>query len=178
MSKYKKNAQKAVKPQVQKSSNTVTTAQSVNVHHCNVLNASQARAGFALKQVKKYKTDLDDKNLKEFKSYVQALPAMVQINGLGQAIAFCRSHYTATDTNKKGAKAYKALYDIINIWLCDSDFAVYSQGCDLLEAIIGNDMHKYRLAQAELQHLLTWLKKMTLALVDIPEDEKSPDKGV
>jgi CRISPR type III-B/RAMP module-associated protein Cmr5 len=93
------------------------------------------------------------------------------MNGLGQSIAFCRSKYTAQDTSKNGAKAYKTLYVIIQEWLCNGDFAIFNKGDDLLEAIVSNDMHKYRLAQSELQDLLSWLKKATLALVEISEED-------
>ena len=128
--------------------------------------ASQQRAAYALSSINDMKEVLNSEQQKAFKSYVQALPAMIQMNGLGQAIAFYRSHFTATDKSKKGAVAYAKLYDILAQWLCgDKALAIYSKG-DLLEHIVNHDMHQYRLAQSELQSLLVWLKKMSVALID------------
>jgi CRISPR-associated protein Cmr5 len=134
-------------------------------------NASQQRAAYALKSVNSMISELEPSAQKEFKSYVQGLPAMVQMNGLGQAIAFYRSHFTETDKSKKGAVAYAKLYAILSGWLCgDNPLAVYPLSDDLLDAIVSHDQYKYRLAQSELQSLLVWLKSMSVALIEVPEE--------
>ena len=168
MSKQKKESAKSPSQPVQATKSTATLKK---VNKLGNRNASQERAAFAMTSVKSVIATLDEKQQKEFKSYVQGLPAMVQMNGLGQAIAFYRSHFTLTDKTKKGAAAYSALYDILNDWLCgDMPLSVYPKG-DLLDCIVSHDMHDYRLAQSELQSVLVWLKNMTVALVEVSDEE-------
>lgn len=120
----------------------------------------QARARFALKWLEKAASDERIRN-SELKSYTRRLPAMIRINGFGQALAFYRA---------KGAKspAYQALYDLVQGWLCKSH-GLFPDQTDLLAAITTHNQHQYRLAQAETQALLQWAKKFAEAM--IAEDE-------
>lgn len=110
----------------------------------------QQRAAFALKQVK---AALADANIsaKEFKSQAESFPAMIRMNGLGQAAAFYFS---------KGG-AHGKLYKLLSDWLKES--AQPYEDKDLLERIATGDMHAYRLAQAEALLLLDWVKKFAKA---------------
>ncbi|MDP5134275.1 MAG: type III-B CRISPR module-associated protein Cmr5 [Paraglaciecola sp.] len=92
---------------------------------------------------------------KQLRAYLQSLPAMIQINGFGQAIAFYKSH----PASKKGGKAYQAIYTWLSKWL--NEQKIFSG--DLMQAICTNDMAKYQLATAETQALLVWLKKFARA---------------
>lgn len=113
----------------------------------------QERARFALEKVEKARSD--SVNEKEFKAYASQLPAMIHMNGLGQAAAFFRS---------KGG-THQKLYDILSEWLCQ-DGKPYSRNEDLLHGITREDMHHYRLAQAEAQALMDWVKKFAKAYMD------------
>ncbi len=120
----------------------------------------QKRAKYALEQVNEaIKSGV---NQKEFKAYAANLPAMIHINGLGQAAAFFKSK---GDTHEK-------LYEILSNWLCGSDKTPYVStqpysGCkNLLEGITTKDMHQYRVAQAEAQALMDWVKKFAKAFMD------------
>ena len=131
-------------------------------------NIEQQRANYALQEVKRVLLKLTDKDeQKEFKSYVTSMPAMIQMNGLGQAVAFYRSKFKE---GGKGASAYKELYTIIEQWLCSAEYpaSVYDE-YDLLQGITKNDMQQYRIAQSELQKLLVWMKKMVAAFIDSEE---------
>ncbi len=111
----------------------------------------QERAKFALDHVMSDSRD-PNVNVKEYKSYAHALPAMIHINGLGQAAAFYKA---------KG-DMHQRLYQLLSDWLKQAGQPY--QGCDdLLEGITQQDMHKYRLAQAEAQALMDWVKKFTSA---------------
>jgi len=110
----------------------------------------QERAKYALHCVK---TDAEKEISKsEYKSYAASLPAMIHMNGLGQAMAFYYS---------KG-KTHKYLYDLLSNWLC-KDSQPYGGYNDLLDGIVNGDMHSYRLAQAESQALMDWVKKFAKA---------------
>ena len=113
----------------------------------------QQRAAHALQCVKAYADKYTDKKEhSEYKSYAAALPAMIHMNGLGQAAAFFKS---------KGG-AHQALYQLLSDWLCaeDKPFSTYN---DLLLGITHADMQTYRLAQAEAQALMDWVKKFAKA---------------
>lgn len=114
----------------------------------------QQRARFALGRVQNAASHLDTKHQAKYQSYASALPAMIHINGLGQAAAFYKS---------KG-DTHKLIYDLLSEWLTDKKYnQVYAGKGDLIEAITTQDMHKYRLAQAEAQALMDWVKKFAKA---------------
>lgn len=107
----------------------------------------QQRAAFAWKQVK----DVPVSEREDFKRQAESFPAMIRMNGLGQATAFYFS---------KGG-AHKRLYCLLSAWLKEPGQPYY--GKELLDGITGNDMHAYRLAQAEALLLLDWVKKFAKA---------------
>ncbi len=118
----------------------------------------QVRAKIALEQVqktlKKYKDKPEQK--KKFKARASNLPAMIAMNGLGQAAAFCKS---------KGDKdAYDDIYAVLNEWLTHKDQPYH--GKELITGITTNDMHTYRQAQAEALAYLSWVKKFASAYID------------
>ncbi len=117
----------------------------------------QQRAKYALERVIEAAKDKEIHS--EYKSYASNLPAMIHMNGLGQAAAFFRA--------KKGT--HLELYKVLSEWLC-KDQQPY-QGCkDLLEGITTKDLHHYRLAQAEAQMLMDWVKKFAKAYMTGDED--------
>ena len=97
---------------------------------------------------------MSDKDKKEFKSYASSLPAMIQMNGLGQAAAFYFSQ----------GKIYKKLYDILSHWLTQPG-QPYAGSGDLLAGITQQEMGPYFVAQAEALLLLDWVKKFAKAYV-------------
>ena len=113
----------------------------------------QERAKYALEQVQAAVRN-SEVNDKEFKSYAAGLPAMIQVNGLGQAAAFYFSQ----------GKTYRKLYEILSCWLTRAG-QPYAGKTDLLEGITQQDMHDYRVAQAEALLLLDWVKKFAKAYV-------------
>lgn len=131
----------------------------------------QQRAKYALDEVK---TALDrGVNKKEYKSYASSLPAMIHMNGLGQAAAFFKSKGNSSPT-------HAALYTLLSNWLCSHDDDLKKKqempkqpyaGCaNLLEGITTKDMHAYRLSQAEAQALMDWVKKFAKAFMITEED--------
>lgn len=111
----------------------------------------QQRAKYALKRVQDAAHD-SKVDKAEYKSYASALPAMIHMNGLGQAAAFYKS---------KG-ETHEMIYDLLSGWLTQAN-QPYSNNKDLIAAIAENDMHRYRLAQAEAQALMDWVKKFAKA---------------
>lgn len=125
-----------------------------------VQTAQQRRAKWALEKVEDARNS--GVSRKEYKSYASAFPAMIQMNGLGQAAAFYRSKGAGNDAKDI---AYRSLYDLLSGWLtqCGQPY----DGCnDLLADITSRDMHAYRLAQAEALTLLDWMKKFAKAYME------------
>lgn len=114
----------------------------------------QERAKFALEHVEKARNN-PDTHQKEYLSYAANLPAMIHTNGLGQAAAFFKS---------KGG-THEQLYQLLSEWLTNDDQPL-SDYNDLLEGIVDSDMQTYRLAQAESQALMDWVKKFAKAFMD------------
>ncbi|MDM8561247.1 type III-B CRISPR module-associated protein Cmr5 [Candidatus Parabeggiatoa sp. HSG14] len=121
----------------------------------------QQRAAFALEGVEKAREELDEKQRKEYKSHVSALPFMIHANGLGQAAAFYKSK--CADSKGKKKLDYLLLYQLLSDWLSQDDqpFA----GMDLLEGITKEDMHAYITAQAEAMVFMSWVKKFATAFM-------------
>jgi len=95
-----------------------------------------------------------------FLSYVNALPAAIRTNGLGQAMATERA-------GSKDDKGHGKLYKALNDWLCrDDSWAPYPRGMDLIEAIVKNGEAHYLRAQAEALAYLVWLKKFARAQLE------------
>ena len=97
----------------------------------------QQRAAFALAKVQAILLEMEQRNdlkaPKELRSYAAGFPAMIQINGLGQAAAFYRSQ----------GKTYQLLYDLLSEWLTRQR-QIFGPSTDLLEGICSSDMHSYR----------------------------------
>lgn len=127
----------------------------------------QQRAAYALERVEQDR----DKHMSEkgflsaYKSYASGLPAMIQMNGLGQAAAFYRSKSAGRDSK---ALAYGCLYGLLSDWLTVSG-QPYSAHSDLLRGVTTEDMRTYMLAQSEAQALLDWVKKFAKAYMEEPK---------
>lgn len=120
-----------------------------------IQSIQQARARYALEQVETAEKALADQSQhNEYISYAAALPAMIHMNGLGQAAAFYRA---------KGGR-HMDLYRLLSNWLCGNG-KPYSEYSDLIKAITNekSDMQQYKLAQAEAQALMDWVKKFAKA---------------
>ncbi|WP_417533687.1 type III-B CRISPR module-associated protein Cmr5 [Marinobacterium stanieri] len=119
---------------------------------------SQQRAGFALQRVLSIKPQKGPD--KRFKAYANSLPAMIQQNGLGQALAFAKMK-----GNGKGdeALAWKALYNTVSQWLTEKGPQRLNDSGDVLEALVAGDQYQYQRAQAEAQALLVWVKQFARA---------------
>lgn len=120
----------------------------------------QQRAQYALQKVQSAANN-PNTDAKEYKSYASSLPAMIHMNGLGQAAAFFKS---------KGG-THGELYNLLSDWLCQQD-QPYAGCANLLEGITSKDMHTYRLAQAEAQALMDWVKKFAKAFMTADDDQR------
>ena len=120
----------------------------------------QQRARYALERIGKVGAQGD-----AIKARASELPAMIQMNGLGQAAAFYRM---------KGEKhGHRPLYDILSAWLCRDanqlnyapEPGIYGSHGDLIDGITQSNQQDYRLAQAEALALMEWVKRFAKAFI-------------
>ena len=119
----------------------------------------QERAEFALKKIQAILGGADQSHKVEVRRYLNNLPALIRMNGLGQALAFFRMKGEGT--------AHDAIYRMVSTWLCDasSKGRIFSEDADVLTSITQSDMAHYMAAQNEALALLQWLKKFAVALL-------------
>ena len=121
------------------------------------LTIQQQRAKFALERIQRLPKLLKPDGQKEFISYASGLPAMIHMNGLGQAMAFCK-------LKGKDRESYAQLYQLVSDWLCQSG-QPYQGQLHVLDGITQCDMAHYQLAQAEALVLMSWVKKFAKAFL-------------
>ena len=140
-----------------------TTAQAVFVPppqpSAPLRSMDQERAEFALKKIQAILGGADQSHKAEVRRYLNNLPALIRMNGLGQALAFFRMKGEGT--------AHEAINRMVGAWLCDasSKGRIFSESTDALSAITQSDMAHYMAAQNEALALLQWLKKFAVALL-------------
>lgn len=117
----------------------------------------QQRARFALERIQKLPVKLKPNEQIEFISYASGLPAMIHMNGLGQAMAFCK-------LKAKERESYGQLYQLVSDWLC-APGQPYHKQAHVLDGITQCDMQHYQLAQAEALVLMSWVKKFAKAFL-------------
>ena len=119
----------------------------------------QNRAEFALNAIDTF-SQRSPADQAELRRYLIQLPALIQMNGLGQALAF----YLSKGNNTTHAD----IYNLLGKWLCQSKVGrVFDESeSDVLRAITSSDMFRYMAAQNESLALLEWLKKFATALLE------------
>ena len=119
----------------------------------------QERAQFALAKVSDFAEKCPAERQKELRSHVSALPALIRMNGLGQALAFYRM--------KDKGSSHEQLYLLVSHWLCDEKSAgrIFETPGDVLSGITSGEMFQYMAAQNEALALLEWVKKFANALL-------------
>ena len=147
-----------------------TTAQAVFVPpppqpSAPLRSMDQERAEFALKKIQAILGGADPILKAEIRRYLNNLPALIRMNGLGQALAFFRMKGEGT--------AHDAIYRMVGTWLCDasSKGRIFSEDADVLTSITQSDMAHYMAAQNEALALLQWLKKFAVALLPLPKED-------
>lgn len=129
----------------------------------------QQRAAHALASVRALipESDRSAPFATEYRSYVEALPATIVMNGLGQA---CATLLAASNGDGDRQHAYAELHKHLQSWLCRPVGAadrggVYPGTVSLINAIVQNGQSEYVHAQSEALAYLVWLKKFSQAFL-------------
>ncbi|KUO70795.1 MAG: hypothetical protein APF81_12740 [Desulfosporosinus sp. BRH_c37] len=136
------------------------------------LGIENGRAKYAFETVDEFVSNnrQQDKRLKEYRSYVKKLPAMIQVNGLGQTLAFCFA---------KGDQ-YRELYNQIEGWVKEKQpelLTRYSEANEMefVQIVVSMNSNDYRIVSREVLALLDWMRRFADGLI---RDQKSPDKFI
>lgn len=173
MAKYKKNRQPESSQQrttgatFSTSASTTVSTQPRPQPATKLRTMDQERAEYALKKITGIAQNSDSKRQKEMRSYITSLPALIRTNGLGQALAFCRTKHSKDSTS-----SHEIIYGLVSTWLCstESKGQIFTEDTDVLIAITHSDVYAYMAAQNEALALLEWLKKFAVALLEKGED--------
>lgn len=124
----------------------------------------EGRAAFAFEQVKQAVEELAG-DAQNYKSYVRSLPSMIQVNGLGQTMAF----YYA---RKRKYKAYRDIYKSIFNWLQRKFPDHFQQQNELVEEVVKLRSEDYRMLTMEVLALLSWMGRFAEGMIeDSPKED-------
>lgn len=119
------------------------------------------RAAYAFEKVKGFvNAEKDNTQIqKEYRSYLKKMPAMVQVNGLGETLAF----YYAKDG------AYRVIYEQIAGWIRKSMRALINkddENKEFIEILVSMNSPEYRLVTMEVLALLNWMHRFAEGMID------------
>jgi len=128
----------------------------------NFRTLEQKRARYAWDCISELKNNKDNEVKKKYRSYVKDASALIQINGLGNVLAFYRSKIKRGESDPSpDGMAYSFLYNHINGWIKEKA----SEINDALEWITSENtssMDVFRITM-EVISLLEWLKRFAEA---------------
>ncbi|UPK45004.1 type III-B CRISPR module-associated protein Cmr5 [Paenibacillus pabuli] len=126
------------------------------------------RASFAFQEVKKAVDQLgrDSTKVKLYSSYLKRLPSMIQVNGLGQAMAFYYS-------KKNKEVQYGLIYKSISDWIISKSELPLDHNKEFMDALVELNSEPYRRVTAEVMSLLNWMRKFATGMHAELDDNKS-----
>lgn len=98
-------------------------------------------------------------NDKEFRSLARSMPSMLQVNGMGAAMAFLCS-------KKKNGNAHENMYQIVDQWFQREKFQSSGHKEGLMKRIVELDSDTYRLYMIEMMNLCQWVKRFAEGMID------------
>lgn len=126
----------------------------------------QGRAAYAFDEIDRH---IKNQRISDdlLRSYIKKMPSMIQINGLGQTIAF----YYSKRSGKKEGIVYDAIYHTIQTWLKTKFPDYFKEHQELVQAVINVHSSEYRLLTVETLALLNWMKKFVDGMVQKNGDD-------
>ncbi|MDD4681209.1 MAG: type III-B CRISPR module-associated protein Cmr5 [Clostridia bacterium] len=118
------------------------------------------RAAFAFQKVKSFVQANSEKAQKDYRSYIKKLPAMIQVNGLGQSLAFCYAKGTV----------YGNIYHQIEEWIKIQQPALLNKydpegSRNFVETVVNMNSRDYRLISNEVMAYLNWMRRFVDGMI-------------
>ena len=135
----------------------------------NITKIENGRAAFAFAKVKQAVHD-NNVDQDKLRSFIKKMPTMIQVNGLGQTLAF---YYSKRNKEKE----HKVVYDMMNEWLVVRNevqlFEQAHQQIELVENIINLNSREYKIATAETLAILNWMRRFVEGMVETKGKNKN-----
>ncbi|HRR51790.1 MAG TPA: type III-B CRISPR module-associated protein Cmr5 [Candidatus Cloacimonas sp.] len=128
---------------------------------------AQIRAQYALSKVDEIRSNYNELNNKNYKSFVAGCPTMILQNGLGQALAFWAAKSKLNVKKKEGQ-----ILEVIRGWFREPDnqLKLDSINCkDFIEKLMQKNQNEFVLFQKETLLMLEWYKRYVNAFLDDKE---------
>lgn len=126
------------------------------------------RAAFAFDEVAKSVED-SAVDSKKYRSYVKKMPSLIQVNGLGQTLAF---YFSKIKEDGEG-RIYGEIYRTVAKWLQRQFPEHFRESTEedhhLIKVIINLESGVYRVMTMETLALLNWMRKFADGLVSSDE---------
>ncbi|MCL6663373.1 type III-B CRISPR module-associated protein Cmr5 [Paenibacillus amylolyticus] len=123
------------------------------------------RASYAFQEVQKAVNQLSSsEKIKLYSSYLKRLPSMIQVNGLGQSMAFYFS--------KGKENQYDLIYQSISNWIMNKPELQMERNKDFLGELVSLNSEQYRRVTTEVHALLNWMRKFATGMCS--EQEQRP----
>lgn len=100
-----------------------------------------------------------DSSNREFRSLARSMPSIIQVNGLGSALAFLCA-------KKSAGNAQEIMYRLLNEWFKDEACLLPVAQGDLMERIVNLDSDAYRLYTNESMNICLWVKRFAEGMID------------
>lgn len=117
------------------------------------------RASFALQSIQRF-CEKKKEQVKEYRTIVIKFPALVQTQGLGNALTFLHS---------KNSASHRSLYMTMMQWMKKQGIIAETS----LEHLFNLPTPMYRLATEEVIELAIWMKELAEGMIEIEEDVHS-----
>lgn len=107
---------------------------------------------------------------KRYGTLARNLPTLIQVNGLGQTLAYVYAKANMPGRNRKDADlANEAIFDDLSKWVKPELGKADIDG-NLLQMLLGQTSDFYRRATAEAMGFATWLRRFAEA--ELPTEEE------
>ena len=128
----------------------------------------QKRAAKAWQCIEEVQQKKDELIKKKYGSLARKLPSLIQVNGLGQTLAFIYAKARSQESNRGAeARASGMIFSQVSDWV-KGELNVADSG-DLLEVLVKRDSRFYRRATAEALAFLNWLRRFAEA--ELPTED-------
>jgi len=129
----------------------------------------QERAAYAWKCIKATSEKSEDFR-KRYGTLARNMASLIQINGLGQALAFIYSRAKMADKKRSDKdRANEQIFNDLSAWLKESLGKTAQKG-DILQILTGESSSFYRRATVEAMGLIVWLRRFAESTLPM-EDE-------
>lgn len=127
----------------------------------NPRDLDRLRAESAWSSIHTFKETQSEKICKKYGTLARQMPTYIQINGLGQSLAFLKA---------KNELHHQQVLQHITDWFCRR-YQWDEESTDLLKNLLDMSSQQYRLATSEALAFLQWLKRFAEAELGSEEDK-------